>query len=137
MAREYGWEWPDASIVRVIDGDTVVALVTRKKIVGPVDIGFHGSVTLEIVVPFEQHMRLMGINTPKSTTKRGREAKAAVEQLTLGQSLHIVTHKPYKYGDEWMAQVTLPDGSDLVEQLLAEKLGTAWDGTGTRPNDDV
>jgi len=54
---------------------------------------------------------------------------AAVSNVTL----NITTIKPYKYGDSFMAEVTLPDGTNLSDALVAAGLAVFWDGTGPRP----
>ena len=122
MAGSYKtpWEWPNSIITRVVDGDSFYARLTR-------DIGFNGSVT------FIQKLRLMRINTPPVKTDIGVEAATFVLGATLDRSLKITTLKPYKYGDEWMAEVELPDGRNLSEMLVAAGLAQWWDGEGPRP----
>lgn len=113
------WEWPGSSIVRVIDGDSFVAVVSR-------DLGFNGTAT------FQQKLRLNRINCPPVATARGKAARDAVVGLVSG-SLMIRTVGPYKYGDEWMAEVYLADGRNLSDVLVSEDLAVYWDGTGPRP----
>jgi hypothetical protein len=50
--------------------------------------------------------------------------------------VHITTVGPYKYGDEWMAEVTLADGRNLSDTLVGLGLAVLWDGTGPRPTTD-
>ena len=115
------WLWPGSTITRVVDGDSVVARVSR-------DIGFHG------VTTFEQKLRLNRINCPPAGTDVGDAATAfVVAKVTPGVIVDIETVKPYKYGDEWMAEVTLPDGSNLSDALVAAGLALYWNGTGPRP----
>ena len=115
------WPWPGSTITRVIDGDSIVARVSR-------DIGFHG------VATFEQKLRLNRINAAPASTDPGTRATAfVVAHTTPGVVVDITTEKPYKYGDEWMAEVTLPDGSNLSDALVAAGLALYWDGTGPRP----
>jgi endonuclease YncB( thermonuclease family) len=45
----------------------------------------------------------------------------------------IETVKAYKYGDEWMAEVTLPDGRNVSDALVAAGVAQWWDGQGPRP----
>jgi len=113
------WAWPASTITRVIDGDSVVARMIR-------DIGFHGFVT------FDQRLRLNRINASPGSTDLGMAATAMVTAY-LGLPVGIVTIKPYKYGDEWMAEITLPDGTNLSDALVAAGLAVYWDGTGPRP----
>jgi endonuclease YncB( thermonuclease family) len=114
------WEWPNSTIIRVIDGDTVIARLQR-------DIGFHG------LLAFEQHLRLNRINTPPAKTPAGAAATAALDALVYGQSVHITTVKPYKYGDEWVAEIVLEDGRNVSDELVAAGVALRWDGTGQRP----
>jgi len=64
------WSWPASTIVRVVDGDSIVARLTR-------DIGFHGTVT------FDQHLRLNRINASPASTDLGKQATAFVTAKTL------------------------------------------------------
>jgi endonuclease YncB( thermonuclease family) len=132
------WSWPNSQITRVIDGDTFVARLTK-------DIGFHG------LVAFEQKLRLNRINAPKYSashpdqTVDGTRARDYFQTLVNNRSdLMIETVKPYKYGDEWMAEVALttiaigtsPSQWDNVSDLLvAAGHAVYWDGSGVRPSD--
>ncbi len=82
-----------------MDGDTFVARVTR-------DVGFGG--TTSFVVKF----RLNGINAPtlapKLATVAGTCSRDALATL-LSDPFTLTSSKPYKYGGEWMATVTLAD----------------------------
>lgn len=113
------WMWPDSTLVRVIDGDSFIAQVRR-------DLGFHGTAS------FTVRMRLNRINAAPAKTDAGKAATLAVMQLLLG-SLTIETVGPYKYGDEWMAEVTLADGTNVSDILVGRGLAVYWDGTGPRP----
>jgi endonuclease YncB( thermonuclease family) len=119
------WDWPGSTLKRVIDGDTVIATVTR-------DLGFGGRAA------FDVRLRVSGINTPPVKTPAGKAAAQLAEQLLTGGALYIITTGPYKYGaddspGEWMAVITLPDGRDLAGALVAAGVGVSWDGTGPRP----
>jgi endonuclease YncB( thermonuclease family) len=114
------WDWPGSTIVRVIDGDSLVAEVHR-------DLGFNG------VATFRQKLRLNRINAKPAKTPEGKQATAAVIGLVT-DPVHIVTVGPYKFGDEWMAEVTLPDGRNLSDVLVGLRLAVPWDGTGPRPD---
>jgi endonuclease YncB( thermonuclease family) len=113
------WSWPASTITRVVDGDSIVARVTR-------DIGFHGTVT------FDQHLRLNRINASPASTDLGKQATAFVTAKTTFPC-DIITTRAYKFGDEWMAEVTLSDGENLSDALVAAGLAFYWDGTGPRP----
>lgn len=124
------WSWPNSTITRVIDGDTISAHVTR-------DLGFGGTAS------FEVRLRLNRINCPPASTVEGKAATAFVTDFVMSAVAPIVvlieTEKPYKYGGpddspgEWMAEVTLPDGSNLSDQLVAARLAVYWNGQGPRP----
>lgn len=121
------WTWPLAEVVRVIDGDSLVARLKR-------DLGFHGTAT------FEVKLRLNRINAPPLSTDAGKGAKAALEALVLPKGalallLTIETVKAYKYGDEWMAEITLPalDKRNVSDELVNQGVAVYWDGTGPRP----
>lgn len=133
--RNYKWVWPDATVTEVIDGDTFMARVVKEERLGPIDIGFHGEATVDLKVPFEQKLRLNRTNAPKLATKRGQAAAEAFRSLTQGP-VTIETIKPYKYGDEFIAEVTLADGRNLTDVLVSEGLAVYWDGVGERPNDE-
>lgn len=132
--RNYKWLWLDSVVTEVIDGDTIMAKVTRTETLGPIDIGFHGEANVELSVPFEQKLRLNRTNAPKLTTKKGQAAAEAVRRLTEGR-VTIQTIKPYKYGDEFMAEVTLADGRNLSDVLVSDGFAVYWDGNGPRPED--
>jgi len=115
--------------MRVIDGDSFVAMVHR-------DMGFHGQAS------FLVKMRLERINAAKSTSERGANAKETLVRLVMGavpsmpDSVHIETTGPYKYGDEWMAEVTLADGRNVSDEMVASGHAVYWTGRGPRPADD-
>lgn len=114
------WTWPNSMVNHIIDGDSFVAMVTR-------DIGFHGTVS------YLQKLRLNRINTPPAKTDLGIAATAETTKLLTGGPVYIETVSPYKYRDEWMAEVTLPDGRNLSDVLVAGGFAFYWDGTGPRP----
>lgn len=114
------WTWVNSTVVRVVDGDTIVAQLTM-------DIGFYGSVS------YQQKLRLARINCPAMSTPAGKTAAAYTTLATQGVPLLIVTAKPYKYGGEWMAEVTLPDGQNLSDLLVSSNNAVLWDGHGPKP----
>lgn len=114
------WVWPGSSVVRVVDGDTFVARVSK-------DIGFHGSVV------FEVRLRLDGINAPPADSDAGKQSASSLAGLMLGAVVNITTTGPYKYGDEWMARVVLADGTDVASWMVSNGHAVKWDGRGARP----
>lgn len=125
MSDRFPWSWPNARVTRIIDGDSFVACLTR-------DIGFHGQ------VQFDQKLRLNRVNTPPVKTPAGKSAAAFFEALVRASDaasppLLIETVKPYKYGDEFMAEVTLPDGRNVSDVMVLSGGATYWNGLGPRP----
>jgi endonuclease YncB( thermonuclease family) len=122
------WNWPKSKITRVVDGDTVDALLTR-------DIGFNGTVT------FPVRLRLAGVNAPAGSTDRGRAATEWLRSELEGKTVDLVTLKPYKYGGpadatgEYMARITATDGDDVAAVMVQRGHAVAWDGRGARPAD--
>jgi endonuclease YncB( thermonuclease family) len=116
------WTWPDSHVTRVIDGDSLTAHVTR-------DLGFHGTAT------FDVRLRLNRINTPPLKTQEGHAAALFVTDLLMSTSVPVLieTVGAYKYGDEWMAEITLPSGENLSDMLVSKGHAVYWDGTGPRP----
>lgn len=113
------WLWPDSRVTRVVDGDTFVAEVHR-------DLGFHGTTT------FSVRLRLNRINAPALSTVAGKASKVFAESLLLGRPLLIETVGPYKYRDEWMAEV----GNGYVsDYMVTSGHAVYWDGQGPRPGD--
>lgn len=115
------WIWPGTTVVRVVDGDTFDAQVAR-------DLGFYGEAA------FRVRFRLQRINAPKRSSAAGARAGARLAEL-LAAPFTLESGKPYKYGGEWMAEVTLPDGRNASDVLVAEGHAVYWDGTGPRPGE--
>jgi endonuclease YncB( thermonuclease family) len=122
------WAWPDSIISRVIDGDTIEAdLINR-------NVGFG------LVITFPVRLRLNRINAEPCQHQNGMKCKARLLELTAGNRVNIATGKGYKYGappgklGEWMAEIWLPDGRNLSDVLVAERLAVYWDGQGPRPD---
>jgi endonuclease YncB( thermonuclease family) len=120
------WLWPNSVVTRIIDGDSFTARVTR-------DLGFHGTAT------FDVKLRLNRINAPPVKTLPGQEAMQHFQDLVRdgpgvpSPPVLIETVKAYKYGDEWMAEVTLPNGLNVSDEMVREGRAVYWDGTGPRP----
>ena len=123
------WDWPNSKITRVIDGDSVDAIVTR-------DVGFGIKTLLPI------RLRLNRINAASKNTVKGKAATARVRELIEGKTVNLSTIKAYKYGNdgdetqeqdgEWMAEISTAEGN-LSDLLVSEKLAVYWDGEGPRP----
>lgn len=121
------WSWPGSLVTGVIDGDTVDVQVKR-------DIGFGGQ------VQFPVRLRLNRIDASAKSTAIGARAAARVRDLIGGRTVDLETLKPYAYGGptdtpgEWMTEITLPDGRNLSDVLLAEGLAVSYDGKVKRPS---
>jgi len=105
-----------AKIIRVIDGDTCIALI---------DCGFN-SIKME-------RLRLEGVDAPELRPRRGTNvekldekarAKVATErvrELIEGKQVVIQTKKTGKFG-RWLAVIYLPgDSQRTINQLLLEE----------------
>jgi len=111
----------NASLVRVIDGDTFVY---------DVDLGFG--------ISTRQTFRLRGVNCPE---KRGAEKEfgnvclSYVKGILPGESM-IRTYKSDSFG-RWLCDIEFDNG-DLLSELLCEYgYAIPWDGSGSRPSFDL
>lgn len=93
-----------AQVLRVVDGDTLVLRV---------DLGWHVSIV--------GHVRLRGVNCPELDTASGSEAADYVRGLLGDPSVTVATHKPApgRSFARYLADVRLPDGSDLADLIVA------------------
>lgn len=95
-----------ATVVRVVDGDTVYF---------DVDLGFQIRMTIDV--------RLYGVNTPEvrgPTREAGLKAKAYVENaLPAGTTVIVKTYKAEKYG-RYLADVWYLPGVTDREQILSQ-----------------
>jgi len=97
-------------VTRVIDGDTFEVLI---------ELGF--GVTQKFKV------RLDGIDTPETSTTKGKMAKEFVRDLIENKYVIIKDEGSEKYGRA-RASIQLPDGKDLTEFLLENKIGVEYHG---------
>jgi endonuclease YncB( thermonuclease family) len=108
----------NATVQRVIDGDTVVLNV---------DLGFNTWVNA-------QTFRLVGMNAREKSMAGGKEAAAHLsELLPHGTAVLVRSVKNDKYGGRYDAMIELSDGRDLSDLLIASGYGAAWDGKGPKP----
>ena len=101
-------EYP-ATVVRVIDGDTLELIV---------DTGFRSN--------YRDKFRLIGINAPEG---KNTEAAARLSLLLYtGRNVIVSTTKPEKWG-RWLADVAVPEVcTSVCEMLVAEGLAVPYDG---------
>ena len=129
MAQPLRYSFPGV-VVRVKDGDTLVARVVVAR-------AFHETWEQERV------WRLNGCNARESRdpTGGGRAATANLQALLPpGTPITVHSIKVDPYTDDqteaarYEASITLPDGTDLVQRLVADGWAAAWDGvTQPRP----
>jgi endonuclease YncB( thermonuclease family) len=86
------------------------------------------------------HVRLIGGNAQELKDPGGEEARQNLAGLLpLGSRVVVRSHKagkdiePDKFGGRWLADVTLPDGRDLVAHLIEQQWLAPWDGSGKKP----
>ena len=122
------WTWPDAEVVRVVDGDTLDMRVVR-------DLGFGGSAT------FVVRLRLNRVNAPALHTTDGLTAYGYLSQLLpVGTRCPMSTVGAYKFGGpatspgEWMCEITTPAGN-VSDLMVTAGHAVYWNGQGPRPSD--
>jgi endonuclease YncB( thermonuclease family) len=86
-----------------------------------VDTGFGN---IEASYDLDGHPRLScrvwGINAPELSTAEGKAALAyALELCPPGTRVTVVSHGWDKFGGRWDGSITLPDGSDFGQRMLA------------------
>ena len=95
-----------ASVLRVVDGDTVDVRV---------DLGFD--------VRMDMRLRLLGINAPERYTERGPAATAHLLGMLAAAGLTVTVRtekdRKEKYG-RYLATLLLPDGTNVNERMLAD-----------------
>lgn len=126
------WEWPNSNVLRVIDGDSIVGHMQKDVVV---DCGFHVMLTQKVEAI--QKLRLNRINAAPAKSPAGTEATLYLTTLLLGtnglllETLKVVA--PYKFGDEWMVEITLPDGTNASDLMVTNNHAVYWNGSGPRP----
>jgi len=112
-----------ASLVRVVDGDTVDL---------DVDLGFRARMTLRF--------RVAGIDTPEitgPTRTLGLLASARTAAFLARGGIEVTSRgEADKYGGRWDADIRAL-GVDLAETLVREGYALRWDGSGVRPHWDI
>jgi endonuclease YncB( thermonuclease family) len=53
--------------------------------------------------------------------------------VNVGDDVALVSHGIDKYGDRVDGAITLADGRDLTQAMIAGGHAVAWDGKGVRP----
>lgn len=107
----FNWVFP-AAVDSVYDGDTIICHV----LIHPGEGGeLH-----------DTHVRVQGINAPELNTAAGVAAKAhAATLLPSGTQVMLTASKRDKYG-RFLARITMPDGTDFSERMIADGKAVAY-----------
>jgi micrococcal nuclease len=112
-----------ASVVRVIDGDTVVL---------DVSLGF--GLWLRASPQHPMSFRLAGCNAIELRHPGGRETRDhLVSILPAGTTVLIRSVAVDKYGGRYDALIDAPGVGDVTEHLIAGGWAARWDGKGKAP----
>ena len=129
-----------ATVVNIHDGDTIgvdIVLVPSRmhRAYPDVDLGFNvHSVDHEGIVLERQSVRLFGCNAPELATPAGKDALAYLETiLHVGDVVTLVSHGWDKFGGRIDGQITLADGRDVAQVMIAAGQAAPWDGHGVKP----
>ena len=111
------WTYPRATVAYVHDGDTLAA---------DLDLGFG--------LKLRQLLRLNGCNAIELSQPGGPEAHSNLAALLpVGIVVPVRVVGLDKYAGRCLAQITLPDGRDLVTVLVAGQWAAPWNGLGPKP----
>ncbi len=98
------WQFP-ATVSRVVDGDNVEMHIRFTAVEERHDV----------------NVRAQGINALEPSEKFGSEATAKAESLLpAGTAVILIHRRREKYG-RFLARITLPDGSDFSDHMLAAR----------------
>ncbi len=111
-----------AVVVRVIDGDTVVA---------DIDLGFN-------IWLRGEHLRLYGVQAPERGAKGARRAAAALRASVEGRTIHICTHKMKRLDREargsfgrYLVSI-YRDGENVNDWLIDEEFAQPFEPSAPR-----
>lgn len=129
-----------ATVVNIHDGDTIdvdiVLVPSYRALKTPdTDLGFNvHKVSGRGIVLEKQSVRVLGCNAPELATPAGKDSLAFLETvLHVGDVVTLVSHGWDKYGGRIDGQVTLPDGRNLTDVMIAAGQAAPWDGQGAKP----
>lgn len=124
MAYEY-----DATLVRVLDGDTVVFRLERTYTT-EVDFGFWLKDRLVARRETQMTFRLLGVTAPEVRSDEGNAAATELARLLALGPMRLTSYKPDKYG-RWRCrvQVMLSDGTSFIVNEEMVKRGFAVPST--------
>jgi hypothetical protein len=130
--------YPNSVVVKEHDGDTVnldVHLAKRRlAITTPVDLGFNVQLRHDGVWLASQTVRTFGDNAAELATVDGKAALVYLaEIMPIGTLVTLLSEGWDKYSGRCDGTITLPDGSDLVQKMIAAGFAVAWSGIGPKP----
>lgn len=106
-----------ATVVRVIDGDTVIV---------DLDLGFYVRVRMSC--------RLARCNAIELGQPGGAAGKRALEDLLpVGLDVAIDSVSVDKYAGRFDGLIWLPDGRNVTDTMVGYGFAAAWNGKGARP----
>lgn len=113
MLQDYCY---NAKIERVVDGDTVDAIV---------DLGFSVHINERLRIAYIDTPETYGVKKESQEYKDGIIAKNRLIELVEGKSVIIKTYKKGKYG-RYIAEIFLNDNVSVGEILLNEGLAKPY-----------
>lgn len=126
-----GWIYNDCSLVRAVDGDTLV-LKLRGVYKVKIDFGFHIKDTMTLEKEGVFYFRLAEVNTPEmrgSEKAAGQKAKEAVQKILDGAAMRVISLGEGKYG-RWIGKIYVtPEGGEelyLSGWLIEEGYGKPY-----------
>jgi endonuclease YncB( thermonuclease family) len=112
------WTFPNCTVLRVVDGDTVDLDVDQ-------GLGTHR---------YPQRVRIAHINAPEKSTPEGvRSAAWLSGLLPEGTVVTLVSLGWDKYGGRIDGELKMLDGYDVGQTLVNEGYALPWTGKGARP----
>jgi endonuclease YncB( thermonuclease family) len=128
-----------ATVLTVHDGDTIsVSIRLARTRARNADLGFHVYAENGWLV-LHADIRLLGCNAIELKDPGGAEAQqnlAALLPLGTVVNVRTVSNDPDKWGGRWDGDVTLPDGTSLVDGLIRDGWAAPWTGLGPKPTPD-
>lgn len=77
--------------------------------------------------------RVFGINAPELSTQAGKDALAfALTLLHVGDKVTVISHGWDKFGGRYDGSITLPDGRDFGDAMIAAGHAVAYFGVGPK-----
>jgi endonuclease YncB( thermonuclease family) len=127
-----------ALVVSGHDGDTVdldIRLQKRRfRLNAAVDLGFNVQLRRDGVWLAKQPVRTFGDNADELRTPGGKAALDYLQTLIKpGDPVTLLSEGFDKYAPRIDGTITLADGRDLVQTMIAAGHAVAWNGQGSKP----